>query len=463
MIVANLLFMKSFAVFHDVPQFSADTPIVPKFQHAKTSLQINTSAEELTLIRREIAAYTQIIDRWKQGPGSFSLQDEILKAVVFYRSWLRENKIGGVLFLTSSAHHVETVAVHIACTLSNVRPIFLSPTSFSSRLIPVERADLGTPTQRVRIPGGTLEKVTDSELDTDKLAATSLKLSGIRFILQRSFGVFIAFQLARYFRGLLGKISVGLGITNSIHGISFGELLTDIAIAIDQKAYLRKKSSAARAMTKSTKLENQVVFFAHYQPEATTFPELFPMDNQLASLRLLTQALPPHLEVVFREHTPTSFYIDPTFWRPTRVGLHRSSYFFESLRELGIAFQQGSEKLIPLQSGQVRMAATIGGSIAVERALLGLRTIVLGSPWYEGMPGVLTLADIDGMSSFPRSFLLPQQSLAQESRLFLTELFNESSFSNWGIGNPTLEREISDDEIQALRSLMEKLSGKDGS
>ena len=90
------------------------------------------------------------------------------------------------------------------------------------------------------------------------------------------------------------------------------------------------------------------------------------------------------------------------------------------------------------EKGIPYLAATISGSVAIERSLKGMQTLYFGIPWWAGLPGTSKFSD---RASLVES--KDRKRLAKAARTFLTELFQNCSMTNHLIhmGNSTLSTE----------------------
>jgi len=81
------------------------------------------------------------------------------------------------------------------------------------------------------------------------------------------------------------------------------------------------------------------------------------------------------------------------------------------------------------------LPVTITGSVAVERALNGLHTIVTGYPWYLGLPGVIHLNDIKDLNNLSADLLEFDENIALSAHQFLVSLLSKKTLTNaTGIG-----------------------------
>ena len=96
-----------------------------------------------------------------------------------------------------------------------------------------------------------------------------------------------------------------------------------------------------------------------------------------------------------------------------------------------------SDQPIPLQSEEYRdtIPITITGTIAIERSLLGLHTLVFGNPWYKGLPGTIHINDITTLCDIPAAWISPCEKIANEARSFLESRLSFNTITNAaGIG-----------------------------
>ena len=90
----------------------------------------------------------------------------------------------------------------------------------------------------------------------------------------------------------------------------------------------------------------------------------------------------------FAVTTAEFFYIDEVVGA-TRVGLWKNKKFLNSLKKY-------NANLI-LDESDIKdpIIVTCTGSIAIERSLRGLRTVVCGCPWYGEIPSTIKIENIN--------------------------------------------------------------------
>jgi hypothetical protein len=134
-------------------------------------------------------------------------------------------------------------------------------------------------------------------------------------------------------------------------------------------------------------LEKAFVYFAlHYEPERTTNPDGDKFHDQVLAIVALRSFLPDEVEIVVKEH-PTQFY------ERQRGHRGRSPLLYNLIKNIkGVRLLGPFEDSIELQR-ECLFVATITGSIAVEAALLGKKTIMFGKTWFLGFPNIYAWED----------------------------------------------------------------------
>lgn len=127
-------------------------------------------------------------------------------------------------------------------------------------------------------------------------------------------------------------------------------------------------------------LDRTFVYFAlHYEPERTTNPDGDKFHDQVLAIIALRKFLPDEVEIVVKEH-PTQFY------ERQRGHRGRSPLLYNLIKNIkGVQLLGPFEDSIALQR-ECLFVATITGSIAVEAAVLGKKTIMFGKTWFSGCP-----------------------------------------------------------------------------
>jgi hypothetical protein len=124
-----------------------------------------------------------------------------------------------------------------------------------------------------------------------------------------------------------------------------------------------------------------VYFGLHYEPERTTNPDGGEFHDQILALVRLRSMLPEDVAIYVKEH-PSQFM---SAMRGVRG---RSPLVYENIKNIRnvhlVDLATPSMELIR----QSLFVSTITGTLALEAAILGKRSLVFGDAWYKGMPNV---------------------------------------------------------------------------
>ncbi len=120
----------------------------------------------------------------------------------------------------------------------------------------------------------------------------------------------------------------------------------------------------------------------------------------------------------------------------TKVGIYRSLSYLNDLTALGCIYLDKNFKL-SINNDQTRwyLPVTITGTLAIERSLAGLHTIVVGRPWYLGMPGVIHIDELTDLRLIPQDWTVPDSRIASDTKEFIIAILDNKTISNApGIG-----------------------------
>jgi hypothetical protein len=324
---------------------------------------------------------------------------------------------------TASSHHLPTLMLEIACRCSGVVQVF-EYYILNDRVLPMLQK-FGVET---RVPidfeisdysftedleswmdngwkANTVENLGDSK---DKFldALMTIIYLDLRII-------FVNFMRSIFSRKFLQPVTI------KKHGV-----MTRFRLLLRQKRALKtlEKYIAEDSISDSGTIGEQlVVLAAHFQPEATTFPDGGNRHNHIDIVAEIRSSGYSG-SIYYKEHPAVKYFSFGN--RSTNVGVHRSSNYYRTLRLLGCSFLPDSFEII--QSEGV-LPITITGSIAFERGLALKRTVVAGYPWYGAMPGVV------GLDDFLRDPSLENSTVVQskEFRDYVLNLLNYRTFPNY--------------------------------
>jgi len=177
----------------------------------------------------------------------------------------------------------------------------------------------------------------------------------------------------------------------------------------------------------------KLILAAHFQPEATTFPEGYKYGNHIDILIELRR-LGYNEEFYYKEHLGSEMYLWPI--GPTKVATYRSKTYFKQLLSLNCVFLDLKLSLYELNNKiKNLLPITITGTIAIERSLMGLHTIITGEPWYKGLPGTIHISNIQSLKEITKEYVIPDKQIKAKAINFLEKTLNNHSIVNTtGIG-----------------------------
>jgi hypothetical protein len=369
--------------------------------------------EKYNQIVAELLELTPIYSRHSDSMITMDVDIRLVaKSIIGLADFLSEEKVVGVNFSFESSHHIYTQVIEKACQVAGIIQVFEYPVNYSPWFITLlqkqsiyERSrvellsdDLAVPPEEyskwlqntffLKLERGTFFKARVSEF------SSALKKSYIFAVLYLYLGNPRA-KLYVYRKRIVTFILQIFHSSWRTEKIFAGRSLwkTHVTLLRLKKALdfygIRSTENIDSLRDAWKKIEQMgeipLVFYAHFQPEATTFPECSPYANIIDTIVFIRNSGYKH-PIFYKEHPHMrNFYFEK---RVSTGGAARSIEFYQSLEELGCF-------LVPfeLDLGEQRnfMVVTGIGTIAIERSILGLQTLVMAWTWYNGIPGLLTL------------------------------------------------------------------------
>jgi hypothetical protein len=389
--------------------------------------------------RDQINSWSPIWTRWLSGSFNYEhLRSNALNIDLKLKTCLNNYKINLVIFFTGIPHHIDTSLLSIACSSLNIPKLFLYSNVIDGRLIPLieiktiyDRKPIDTEFSSINYDR-LLENFLSNRLAGNApIVNTKLNYLKTNYYFSTFKTIFFLFKSK-----LIKKLR-----NNSILWSDFKaniSFLDVINLNNKQKSFLSNYNKLKLNIDESTKFinkkNNKIIIAAHFQPEATTFPEGGNYSNHLEIIYKLKN-LGYIGDIGYKEHPATKIYHDD-FVGITRVGIYRSLEYLEHLKNLNCVFLSENSKLdICINKIYNYIPLTITGTIAIERSLCGLHTIVAGQPWFIRMPGVIHIEDLKNLTKVEDSWVTPNVNVANSAKLFLTKMLNNKTIENVpGIG-----------------------------
>lgn len=372
----------------------------------RTSKEISYPAEinqqlDIQQIKAKLDWWAPIWNRWIGAADDYEIyRRTCLLYVTELAQALIEIKTKYAIFLTSVSHHVEYSLIEIACQVSGVKQVYLYANSFNGRLLPLMQDQC----IQDRRPFG--YEVSDKDALTCVHAFRDNFLQArppIRNEKSDSMTLSYSYGICQIVNALVRRFGKRVLLYQAQQSRHFIDQRFDYSALSCLKLINKQKTSLkyynARSVTDSF-VDDAIssegalpILFAHYQPEATTFPEGGVYSNHV-DIVIEMRRLGYRGTIFYKEH-PASWLYYSRITGISRVGLYRSREYFKQLEALGCVFVETSFRLKEKHTLKL-FPVTITGSVGVERSLVGLSTCCAGEPWYKGAPGTCSLAEAFG-------------------------------------------------------------------
>ena len=358
---------------------------------------------KVAVVRAKILKTLPIWVRWMgQSDRYEDYMQTCIAFVVRFVQVLQELNVKTVLFCTAVSHHVEISLAEIACQIAGVQQMFLYPMPFFAkpfRLLPLLQKES---IQDRHIFGAQVsDRSAIVEIEAYKanyLAGEPPNLNEKFNSVEQSYSIALA-QVA--ILGLKKIVKLVVRRKSKVQVYPVGKWVDHDCFSLlrmvrSQKAALDHYESVMQDDTTvdSMLLEDGPLpfLYAHFQPEATSFPEGGDYANHL-DIVIEIRRLGYKGKILYGEHPACWSYRASIGF--TRVGLHRSIEYYKRLASLNCTFvRPGYGSLHRNSKGFLPI--TITGSIAVERSLCGYSTCCAGLPWFKDAPGIFSLVETFG-------------------------------------------------------------------
>ena len=410
----------------------------------------------------ELRSWGSIFSRYYDDLPKFELElREIALIVIRLADFLKAKKTRFVVMPTGASHHVDSLICELSCRLAQIPQVFQYLPAFGGRILPLvqlkgiqDRRLLGLQISDTNfdeiIPNLSIANWRAPNFDNagnpqSSFIASLLKilLRRVRFGLHKTKLIFLNL-LPSTNKNLIGFNDIGLkkyGLISELRSmqrhISALKYLQTL-ISKDEKV-VDKLMNLSRDSSENSTNALLPIFFAHYQPEATSFPEGGEFANHIDAISNIRGGGYKG-PLVYKEHP--GIWMLSTHGKTTRVGTARSVSYYKQLQQLGCLFANNS---LELHEKSKVLPITLTGSIALERSLQGLKTLVMGRPWFVNMPGIIRYRDGEFLSDLV-NFTNFEGNIAQQAVNYLSENLRGTTLKNALIYHSTLS--ISKKEMQ---------------
>ena len=133
--------------------------------------------------------------------------------------------------------------------------------------------------------------------------------------------------------------------------------------------------------------EKYVYFPLHFEPERTTNPDGGEYHDQFKALVKLREFVPENIKIIVKEH-PSQIYVG------NKGSRGRSPLFYQLIKNInGVKFVDFNLNSIELIK-KSELVVSITGTVALEAAILGKKSITFGSVWYDKCPNIFLFEDL---------------------------------------------------------------------
>ena len=323
-------------------------------------------------------------------------QEKLLRewtlAILALSQYFREHKIDAVYFGYKASHHIDSLMVEIAAELVSLR-IFFETNIDKGRAVCIEVLPDGSRAiVDFREPGQVVIPPLDISHGWHPTPPTQGRSSEKHFS-----KAVIKHSLAQFKSGLRNVYAWLSNLEFTIRPkefrrIDFYERIKLLFIQRQALETLDKLISEDKPVVDNLlggpkqSDPQALVIYASFQPEVNSYPLGGPKSNFI-DLVVHLRELGMRLPIIFREHPDTRNYLKMG-GKHSFAGVERSSRFYAILDELGCLFADDSQKI----NNSNVLVLTLTGSIAIQRSLVGLNTIVVGNVWYRELPGIHKLS-----------------------------------------------------------------------
>jgi hypothetical protein len=398
--------------------------------------EVEHFTSEYSNIISDLKLYTPIILRWNSFGDDFELNlRKSANKIIAIANFLKEYQIKKCLISTGVYHHLDTLIIDLACRLCKIPRIYFYSNNISGRLIPMLQYGDITTRKPLNLNISQYDSTNNLLNFKNRALKNSPPLLGGQFLktdiitFKKAIFKAIYYSIRSLYTNIKNICIQNKNIDNSFSTYPF----QFIKQVINQKKALEflYKNTTNEDLSKIN--VPKLLILAHYQPEATSFPEGHDLWNHIDIVYKIN-SLGYDQKIFYKEHFGNIIY--STEFGPSQVGSYRDIDYYKTLLKLNCVFIKDSE--INKYGGpncNLFLPITITGTVAVERALNGLHTIITGQPWYKGMPGVIHIEDIELINQLPKNYITRNEEVAEAAFNFLNNILINKTISNsFGIG-----------------------------
>lgn len=327
-------------------------------------------------IRSEIVGWQPAWCRYSSEGAFFWIRSQealvwILRAV----TWFRSRRVGTAIFFTSCPHHLHTLALDLAARAAGIPRVYLKYVPLSGRLLPTQTTESPSEAQPLALRISDFSHNSLVEVWRTG-AATSTPSNGAQ-----------AWSGSAALRRMvtLRRPTVNEPDNWFTPDISWPALLKQAKAKRRFHRYLVEREAAETSLPRGA-----TVLFASFQPESTSFPEAGSIESHTAMALELQRVILAPRHFYYVEHPAMQL----SWMRRDRSGIARSIQYYRDLTDLGFTLLSQDGLPIGWRYSASVLAASITGSISIERSLRGASTLLANWPWCGQLTGMHRISEL---------------------------------------------------------------------
>ena len=440
-------------IFLDTEGFSKYSSI----KKTREPIILDVDYSDMSKIRPMLHWWTPVWERW-HGRSILNEQKRIKYLILINQilSVIKDYNIKNVIQITGVPHHIDNLLVSISCSVAFIKEFCLYANVFDGRLIPLVQQ--GSIFERKIFFYKKTEINYDNILDNFLNNYANRKppvLNSKPSLFKTSFTITYLLIVAKALKSLF-RFTPKNKLDLNTYKFNEDEFTFKDRIMLikEQKRFLslyKKKSIKNSSFNSIIKSKKIFVISAHYQPEATSFPEGGHYYNHF-DIVMKIRSLGYKDVIYYKEHPASNFFTDFPSIFLTKVSLYKNTTYLKALEELNCEFiSQKFDLNINREYSKNFIPISIGGTIAIERSLSGYKTILFGEPYFRDMPGVIHINDISSKEDLLDLDYRFSKKIKEESRIYLKKILDNNTIKNpTGIGTAKVDTNIDLKDLDSL-------------
>lgn len=364
---------------------------------------------------------------------------EILMKSIQIINFIKTNKIKKIIMFTYLSHNIQSLMFDLISRYSNTQQIFF----FSSTLIPGNKDNLIAPLlQKKSIKDRHFIKTNLSNFSFKKYLVKKRdilnKTKNQKFSKYKSY--YEEYFYSRNFILSFIKIIIYYSYANTrkkfFNFFNKDYLYMDIMhyslITHLRQIYQQKKSFKYYYQNICNlsygHIKKSLLILSHTQPEASSYPLGQEWNNHI-DIMLELKKKNYKGKIFYKEHATNFNYYDKIIHHG-RKGSNRSENYYKNLIALGASMLPHNINIFSDYMLKNFLPVTISGSVAIERSLLGLKTIYFGYPWWKGLPGTVHINEINKLDNI-ENYFTKSKKISNDSIKFICNKLDKSLIENY--------------------------------